>query len=87
MKIEYSALLDLIPREEDRQEFTQLSRQYYDTAQTAETADPSARADAQSRQSELLDKIIERIQWHFRAMRRSLPTRDEVAEMVDEHFK
>jgi hypothetical protein len=87
VKIEYTTLLGLIPRESDRKALAQLSQQYHESAQTPESADSSARAAAAARRSELLDQIIQSIQWHFRAMRRSMPTREEVAEMVNEHFK
>lgn len=82
MKIEYSTLLDLIPREPDRNELTRLTKEYYETGQGSEDADPTERATTDTRQSELLDQILEKIQWHFRAMRRPMPTREEVAEMV-----
>ena len=87
MKIEYNTLLDLIPREADRKELTQLSQQYHESGQTPEAAAPSERATADSQRSDLLDQILESIQWHFRAMRRPMPTREEVAEMVKEHFQ
>jgi hypothetical protein len=87
VKIEYTTLLDLIPRESDRKELTRLSKQYYESGQTPEAADPTERATADSRRSDLLDQIIQSIQWHFRAMRRPMPTREEVAEMVKEHFQ
>jgi hypothetical protein len=87
MKIEYSTLLDLIPREPDRNELTRLTKEYYETGQSPENADPTERATTDTRQSELLDQILERIQWHFRAMRRPMPTREEVVEMVKSHFQ
>lgn len=87
VKIEYSTLLDLIPRELDRNELTRLTKEYYETGQGPEDTDPTARATTDTRQSELLDQILEKIQWHFRAMRRPMPTREEVAEMVKNHFQ
>lgn len=87
MKIEYSTLLDLIPRELDRNELTRLTKEYYETGQGPEDTDPTERATTDTRQSELLDQILEKIQWHFRAMRRPMPTREEVAEMVKNHFQ
>lgn len=87
MKIEYNTLLDLIPRESDREELTQLGKQYYDKAQALEAANPTERATTDSQRSDLLDQIMKSIEWHFRAMRRPMPTREEVAEMVKKQFQ
>jgi hypothetical protein len=87
LKIEYDTLLNLIPRETDREQLSDLSKQLLESEQARETADPAKRSAADSRRSELLDQMLERIQWHFRAMRRPLPTREEIAEMIKEHFQ
>lgn len=87
MKIEYNTLLDLIPREPDRNELRRLTKEYYKTGQGPEDADLTERVTTDARQSELLDQILQKIQWHFRAMRRPMPTREEVAEMVKNHFQ
>jgi hypothetical protein len=86
LKIEYDTLLNLIPRETDRERLSDLGKQLFETEQARETADPATRSAADSQRNELLDQLLERIQWHFRAMRRPMPTREEISEMVKEHF-
>jgi hypothetical protein len=87
VKIEYTTLLDLIHLEPDRDELTRLGKQIFESGQTLETADPSERAAADLHRSELLEQMLQSIQWHFRALRHPMPTREELAEMVNEHFK
>jgi hypothetical protein len=79
--MELDEIVGVIAREEDRQEFRNLGRRY------RKAADPQARgADAMSaaERGVLLDQIMERLQWHFRAARFPLPTRDEVEKMIIE---
>ena len=87
MKIEYGTLLGLIPRETDREKLSDLSKQLFDSEQSREAAAPAERSALDSRHIELLDQLQERIQWHFRAIRRPMPTREEIIEMVKEHFQ
>ena len=86
MKIEYDTLLDLMPSDEERSELTRLSQEYYESGQTA-PASPNERAQVESKRSELLDELLEKIQWHMRAMRHPMPNREELAEMVKERFE
>ena len=87
MKINYDTLIKLIPRETDREQLSELSKQLFESEQARESADPAKRSAADSRRTELLDQLLQTIQWHFRAMRRPLPTHEEIAEMVNEHFQ
>ena len=87
MKINYSTLLNLIPREADRDALNLLVSKYDQSVKAPESADPSERSTADLARSQLMDQIMEKIQWHFKAMRRPMPTREEVAEMVQDHFE
>lgn len=87
VKIEYGTLLGLIPRESDRKELTRLGKEFYESGNTLGVAAPNERAATESRRADLLDQILQKIQWHFRAMRRPMPTREEVAEMLKDHFQ
>jgi hypothetical protein len=86
VKIEYSTLLDLMPGDEDRLELNRLSKEYYESGQTA-SASPNERGLLESKRSQLLDELLEKIQWHMRAMRHPMPNREELAEMVKERFE
>lgn len=87
MKIDYNTLLGLIPRESDREKLSQLSGQLYEGQLAARTAEPAERSAIDSQQANLLDQLTKTIQWHFRAMRRPMPTSEEISEMVNEHFQ
>lgn len=69
-------LVRLVAKPDDRTELLQLGRELHRERQAR-----SAAAD------EVLERIMDRIQWHFRAIRAPMPTRQDVEEMISEHFR
>jgi hypothetical protein len=80
MKIDYKTLLDWIPQATDREKLSDLSKELFETELIKESS------EAEARRNELLDELMQTIQRHFRNARRSMPTREELTEMVKEHF-
>jgi hypothetical protein len=66
------ALLKVMPAEKDREEVRRLAHQYREQREQRE--DPAA----------IVDQVMERIALGFRAVRHPLPTRQEVARMIEE---
>lgn len=86
MKIDYDSLLDLMPQETDREKLSNLSKELFETELIRDAAETARSSEAESRRNELLDQLTQTIQRHFRSARRSMPTREEITEMVKEHF-
>jgi hypothetical protein len=88
MEMKFETLLGLIAKESDQEEFLSLGQQYHTARRAAREANaPNAEPAAASQTEELLDQIMKRIQWHFRAIRHPIPTRQEVGEMIEDHFE
>ena len=75
-------LLKLIVKSDDQKELLHLVDQYQNAAQTSSHSKSSDSAAADAQRQEALDKIMERVHWHFRAIRHPLPTKQEVEEMI-----
>jgi hypothetical protein len=63
-----------------------LSKEIFEIELIREAAEPAASSAAEARRAELLDQLTQTIQRHFRALRRPMPTREAITEMVKEHF-
>ena len=86
MPMKLEDLLKLIGREADREELLGLSEQYHEARQAREMNEAGGAPNVHANQGELLDHIMERIHWHFRALRHPLPTPEEVDEMIRDYF-
>jgi hypothetical protein len=75
-------LLKLIAKADDQQELLQLVDQYQRAVPRGGGSASSDSAAVDAQRQEALDKIMERVQWHFRALRHPLPTPQEVEEML-----
>jgi hypothetical protein len=75
-------LLKLIAKADDQQELLQLVEQYQRAAQRGGGSESSDSSAIDAQRQEALDKIMERVQWHFRALRHPLPTPQELEEMI-----
>jgi len=73
-------VLKSIPDEDGREEILSLGREVHDSAHGDRSASGAAR------EKQLLQTMVERIQWHFRAARYAVPSADELRQMVDDHF-
>ena len=80
-------LLQLIGTEAERATFQRRGQRYYQAHQQREACTSAAAPDAEARREELLDQIMHRLRYYFRAIRHPLPTRQEVAEMIMAYFK
>ena len=87
MRMTLEDLLKLIGREADREEFLGLSEQYHEARRARETSAVGGAATVDARQGALLEQVMQRIHWHFRALRHPLPTPEEVDEMIRNYFK
>jgi hypothetical protein len=87
MKIKLGDLLGLIAKESDQEEFLDLSRQFNEAQQARKAKKPAEALAAESQSKETLDQIMERLRWHFRAIRHPMPTRQELEEIIKEHFE
>jgi hypothetical protein len=88
MEMKFENLLALIAKESDQEEFRRLGQQYHTSQQAARAANTSDAEPADdSPLEEILDQIMKRMQWHFRALRHPIPTRQQVREMIKEHFE
>lgn len=81
MTTSFNNLLSLIGRGADREEFSRLGHQYYEAFQSQQTNEQSAQRER------ILDQIMERMRWHFRAVRHPIPTRPEVEQMILDYFR
>ena len=84
MKLE--DLLKLIGQEADREEFLGLSKQYHDARQARGTNEAAGASPINAGQGALLEQVMQRLQWHFRAIRHPMPTPEEVDEMIRDYF-
>jgi hypothetical protein len=84
MKLE--DLLKLIGQEADREEFLGLSKQYHDARQARGTNEAAGASPINAGQEALLEQVMQRLQWHFRAIRHPMPTPEEVDEMIRDYF-
>jgi hypothetical protein len=75
-------LLKLIAQADDKQELLHLVDQYQRAAQRGGSIASGDSSAVDAQRQEALDKIMERVQWHFRALRHPLPTPQEVEEML-----
>lgn len=76
-------VMGLIPQPAEQQKFLELGRQYCD----ASAGGGAARGGAgDQRRQELLDRLMEHVHYHFRAVRHPMPTREQLEGMVREHF-
>lgn len=80
MKMTLEGLVGLVAAPGDRAELLRLGEQVHREREER----GGAAGDASP---EVLDRIMERIQWHFRAIRAPMPTKEEVEEMIADHFK
>lgn len=85
MKQVLDELAKVIDQEAERAAFLRLSKQYYAACQAAERRTRSIDQPA-LQPAALLDQIIDRLDWHFRAIRHPRPTRQEVAAMIMTYF-
>jgi hypothetical protein len=75
MEWKLETLLDLVPRESDREELRGLGRRHNEAIR--------ARAPAAEREA-IVDEAMARVQDHFRAIRHPLPSRADVEQMLSE---
>jgi hypothetical protein len=75
-------LLKLIVKSDDQKELLHLVDQYQHAAQTSSHIESSDSSAVDAQRQEALDKIMERVHWHFRAIRHPLPTKQELEEMI-----
>jgi CHASE3 domain sensor protein len=88
MDMKFENLLGLIAKESDQKEFVRLGQEYVKAHQdTREASDSAGARTAETEREDILDQITKQIQWHFRAVRHPIPTRQELEEMLKEHFK
>jgi hypothetical protein len=73
--MEFEDFLQLTGSEAEREELLRSGQRFYDATQ------PSS-----SEREELLDQVMERVQWSLRAARHPLPTRAELEAMLLEYF-
>lgn len=77
-------LLKLIAKSDDKKELLHLVDQYHNAATMSGRIESSDSSSVDSQRQEALDKIMERVQWHFRAIRHPLPTQQELEDMIVE---
>ncbi|MCA1624067.1 MAG: hypothetical protein LC778_09765 [Acidobacteria bacterium] len=87
MKTKFGNLLGLIAKDSDRDKFLQLSQQYNESRQARKPPEPGGSLAADLQNEEIIDQLMKQLQWHFRAIRYPMPTRQEIEEMIYEHFK
>ena len=75
-------LLNLIAKPDDKKEILHLVEQYHNAATMSGRSKSSNSLAVDSQRQEALDKIMERLHWHFRAIRHPLPTQQELEEMI-----
>jgi hypothetical protein len=87
MSMKLQDLLNLVGQEADRAELLGLSEQYHAACQARMTNEAAGMPTEDARQRALLEQVMQRIHWHFRAIRHPLPTPEEVDEMIRDYFK
>ena len=75
----FARLLRLVKAPGEREALLEMGRAYHRAARGAASA---RKAGAPSPEA-LLDQILARLQWHLKAMRYPLPTRSDLAAMLD----
>ncbi len=85
MEMELEDLLALIDKESEKKEFLRLGQDYHQARQQPGANRSNSAPNPPP--EEILDQIMKQIQWHFRAIRHPMPTRQQVEEMIMEHFK
>lgn len=75
-------LLKLIAKPADKEELLYLVDQYYNAVTVPGHIGSSNSSAIDLQQQEALNKIMERLHWHFRAIRHPLPTQQELEEMI-----
>jgi hypothetical protein len=75
-------LLKLIAKPDDKKELLHLVDQYHNAATMSGCIESSNSSAVDSQRQEALDKVMERLHWHFRAIRHPLPTQQELEEMI-----
>jgi hypothetical protein len=86
-------LLTLMHRPADREDFLRLGERYNDNRVRRERVGDDGATDADAldasdaEQGELLDQMMEQIQWHLRAARHPLPEPSELERMLAEYFR
>lgn len=78
----FEDLLKVIGEDDDREEFTRLGREYADAHRLARAGEGS-----EAQREAALGALMEKVQWHFRAIRHPMPTRQQLEEMLAEHFR
>lgn len=79
----FEDLLKVIGEKADREEFTRLGREYADERRLARAGGGGG---DEARREAALGALMEKVQWHFRAIRHPMPTRQQLEEMLAEHF-
>jgi hypothetical protein len=74
-------ILSLAPKPSDREELLKLAREYYDISISNPGPDQGAP------QNELLDRLMKTIQRHVSVARFPIPTPQELAQMISNHFQ
>ena len=74
-----SDLLKSIPNEAGQTEVLQLGREVHEAGR-------STRAAGGVSEQQLLEQMLDRVRWHFRAARYAVPGPEELKRMIDEHF-
>jgi hypothetical protein len=82
MKISMDELLRLVGEAEARKDLLRLAREYGRARRGRVRGEASSTTSDVGRETELLDAIMHRVQLAFRAVRRPLPTREEIEEML-----
>jgi hypothetical protein len=87
MSMKLEDLLNLISQEADRADFLGLCEQYHEARQARQTNEAAGMPTVDARQREVLEDVMQRIHWHFRALRHPMPTSEEVDAMIRDYFK
>lgn len=80
--MKFEDLLKVIGEDDAREEFTRLGREYVNERRLARAGEGS-----EERREAALGALMEKVQWHFRAIRHPMPTRQQLEEMLAEHFR
>jgi hypothetical protein len=80
----FDDILKLIRDQRNREYVRGIGQRYYDIQVERGRADSTG---LESRQKKLLNEIMHHIHLQYRAIRRPLPTENDVREMIFEHFK
>jgi hypothetical protein len=83
--MQFNDILNLIRNKEEREQLRSLGERYSDMHQQSAASDAASAAIA--RRKELFDDIMHRIHLRYRAIRRPLPSENEVKQMIIDYFK